>query len=75
MYSRWRRKAPTPITVQGVEIETLDSYKLFGALINNKLDWTDNTEALYRKGQSRLFFFRRLRSFDVCGTKDVLSVW
>ena len=35
--------------------------------INNKLNGPDNTEALYRKGQSRLFFLRRLRSFDVCG--------
>ena len=32
----------------------------------NKLDWSDNTEALYHKGQSGLFFLRRLRSFNVC---------
>ena len=38
-----------------------------GVCINNKLDWTDNTESLYRKSQSRLFFLRRLRSFDACG--------
>ena len=35
--------------------------------INNKLDWTDPTESLYRKSQRRLFFLRRLRSFDLCG--------
>ena len=34
--------------------------------MNNKLDWSDNTDALYKKGQSRLFFLRKLRSFDVC---------
>ena len=64
---RRKRKPPTPITIQGVEIETVDSYKFLGVHINNKLDWSDNTEALYRKSQSRLFFLRRLRSFDVCG--------
>ena len=32
----------------------------------NRLDWGDNTVALFKKGQSRLFFLRRLRSFDVC---------
>ena len=32
-----------------------------------KLDRTDNTEALYRKGQSRLILLRKLRCFDVCG--------
>ena len=67
MDSRQSRKPPTPITIQGVEIETVDLYKFLGVHINNKLDWSDNTEALYRKSQSRLFFLRRLRSFDVCG--------
>lgn len=31
------------------------------------LNWSANTAAIYKKGQSRLFFLRRLRkSFDVC---------
>ncbi|KAI5085856.1 gastrula zinc finger protein XlCGF28.1-like [Silurus meridionalis] len=38
-----------------------------GVHLNNKLDWTDNTEAIYKKGQSRLFLLRRLRSFGVQG--------
>jgi len=63
---RRNKSPPTPITIQGVDIEMVDSYKFLGVHLNNKLDWTDNTEALYRKGQSRLFFLRRLRSFDVC---------
>ena len=33
---------------------------------NNKLDWSHNTDALYKKGQSRLHLLRRLRSFGVC---------
>lgn len=44
----------------------VNTYKFLGVHINNKLDWTDNTDALYRKGQSKLFFLRRLRSFNVC---------
>ena len=44
----------------------VDSYRFLGVELNNKLDWSNNTEALYRKGQSRLFFLRRLRSFNVC---------
>ncbi len=36
------------------------SYKYLGVQINNKLDWSHNTDALFRKGQ------RRLRSFSVC---------
>ena len=44
----------------------VNTYKFLGVHLNNKLDWSDNTEALYRKGQSRLFFLRRLRSFNMC---------
>ena len=40
----------------------VDTYKFLGGHLNNNLDWSDNTEALFRKGQSRLFFLRRLRS-------------
>ena len=66
MDSRQSRKPPTPIAIQGVEVKTVDSYKFLGVGISNKLDWTDNTEVLYQKSQSRLFFLRRLRLFDVC---------
>ncbi len=34
--------------------------------MDNKLDWTSNTNHLYSKGQSRLYFLRRLRSFKIC---------
>ncbi|KAI4894872.1 hypothetical protein NFI96_019185 [Prochilodus magdalenae] len=43
------------------------SCKYLGVHLNNKLDWTDNTPALYKKGQSRLHLLRRLRSFGVQG--------
>ena len=45
----------------------MDLYKFLGVSINNKRDWMDNNEAIYRKNLSRLFIPRRLRSFDVCG--------
>ena len=41
-------------------------YKYLGVYLDNKLNWARNTEALYKKGQSRLYFLRRLRSFNVC---------
>ena len=65
-YRRSKKRPPTPITIRGEEVEAVDNYKFLGVHINNKLDWTDNTEALYRKGQSNLYFLRRLRSFKVC---------
>ena len=35
-------------------------------MIDNRLDWKSNTEAVYKKGMSRLYFLRKLRSFEVC---------
>lgn len=31
-----------------------------------KLNWSHNTDTLFRKAQSRLFFLKRLRSFSMC---------
>ena len=33
---------------------------------DDRLDWSTNSDALYRKGQSRLYFLRRQRFFSVC---------
>ncbi|TWW66685.1 hypothetical protein D4764_20G0007170 [Takifugu flavidus] len=55
-----------PINIQGLDIEIVEEYKYLGVHLNNKLDWTHNTDALYKKGQSRLHLLRRLRSFGVC---------
>lgn len=64
-----KRKPPvTPISIRGVDVEVVESYKYLGVHIDNKLDWSKNTEVLYRKGQSRLYFLRRLRSFNICRT-------
>ncbi|KAI4902035.1 hypothetical protein NFI96_009944 [Prochilodus magdalenae] len=48
-----------------MDIEIVRSYKYLGVYLNHKLDWTDNTAALNRKGQSRLHLLRRLRSVEV----------
>ncbi|KAI3355124.1 hypothetical protein L3Q82_017997 [Scortum barcoo] len=37
--------------------------KYLGVHLNDSLDWSDNTNALVKKGNSRLFLLRRLRSF------------
>ncbi|XP_061090145.1 uncharacterized protein LOC133123683 [Conger conger] len=59
----FRRTKPTmlPVSIEGVS-----TFRYLGVHLDNKLDWSANTEALYRKGQSRLYFLRRLRSFNVC---------
>lgn len=55
-----------PVNTGGVDIEVVPSYKYLGVYLDNKLDWSLNTDALYKKGHSRLFFLRKLRSFNIC---------
>ncbi|TWW77552.1 hypothetical protein D4764_12G0009420 [Takifugu flavidus] len=52
-----------PVNIQGLDIEIVEEYKYLGVHLNNKLDWTHNTDALYKRGQSHLHLLRRLRSF------------
>ncbi|KAI4895189.1 hypothetical protein NFI96_023720 [Prochilodus magdalenae] len=65
-FRRAKHSPPVPVNIQGMDIEIVRSYKYLGVHLN-KLDWTDNTAALYKKGQSRLHLLRRLRSFGVQG--------
>ncbi|XP_033181736.1 uncharacterized protein LOC113148445 [Anabas testudineus] len=67
-FRRRQPAVPSLVNIQGTDIERVDSYKYLGVHLNNKLDWTHNTDALFRKGQSRLYLLRRLRSFGVKGT-------
>lgn len=61
-----RRPTPhSPVNIQGENIEVVESFKYLGVHINNKLDWSHNTQALYKKSLSRLHLLRRLRSFGV----------
>lgn len=58
----------TPVSIQGVSMDTVEDYKFLHVHIDNKLDWAENTHTLYRKGQSRLYFLMRLMSFNICRT-------
>lgn len=54
-----------PITLQGLEVAVVDHYKYLGVHVNSRLDWKDNSNAVYMKGMSRLYFLRKLRSSNV----------
>ena len=44
----------------------MQTYKYLGVILDDKLNWKPNCDAMYKKTQSRLFFLRKLRAFDVC---------
>lgn len=64
----FRRKKPhfQPVSIEGVDVEVVRTYKYLGLQLDDKLDWTENMDSLCRKGQSRLYFLRRLGSFNIC---------
>lgn len=59
------RPRPRLVQIEVVEVEAGDSSKYLWLWPDNKLDWTSNTNYLYRKGQRRLHFLRRLRSLSI----------
>ena len=65
-FRKKRRTAPQPLRILAKDVEAVEDYKYLGVTINHRLDWSFNTEAVYKKGMSRLYFLRKLRSFNVC---------
>ena len=62
-----------PVFIDGKSVEIVKKYKYLGVLIDDKLKWSENVNALYSKGQQRLFFVRRLKSFHI--DKELLSLF
>ena len=64
---RKKKSVPiTPIQMKGENIEIIDTYKYLGVTIDSKLNWSHHIDKVFKKSQSRLFFLRKLRSFNVC---------
>ncbi len=50
-----------PLTINGATVERVSSTKFLGVYITEDLSWTNNTAALAKKAQQRLYFLRKLR--------------
>ncbi len=50
-----------PLTNNGATVERVSSTKFLGVHITEDLSWTNNTAALAKKAQQRLYFLRKLR--------------
>lgn len=44
----------------------VEEYKYLSVHLDNTLDWRLISEAIYKKSQSRLYFLRKLGSFNKC---------
>jgi len=62
-----RTKPPTkPALVEGVGVKLSSFYKYPSMQLDNKLAWSVNSDHLYRKGQTRMHFLRRLAASYPC---------
>ena len=52
-----------PLTINGSEVEIVDSFKFLGIHISDSLGWARNVDHCVKKAQQRMYFLRRLRSF------------
>ena len=63
---RRSKNQQSSVSILRKEVEVVEEYNYFGVQLDNRLEWKCNTEYIYKKGQSRLYFLRKLRSFNVC---------
>ena len=54
-----------PLTINGKEVEQVEVFKFLGCNISNKLQWSEQISENFKKWQQRMFFLRRLKSFNV----------
>ncbi|XP_055863995.1 uncharacterized protein LOC106080210 isoform X1 [Biomphalaria glabrata] len=59
------KKGNDIVSVAGETIEIVQTFKYLGTILDNKLNFTANTDYISKKGQQRLRLLRKLSSFNV----------
>jgi len=54
-----------PLYIKGEQVEVTETYRYLGLTIDNKLTWNSHLDSLLKKANQRLYFLRKLRSFNV----------
>ena len=53
------------LTIKNQEVERVNEYKYLGVVFDDKLDWSKNSSLIQKKINQRLFFMKKLSSFNV----------
>ena len=62
------------ITIEGQPIESVQSCKLLGVTLNNKLTWHDHIDIIFKKGCQKIHFMTRLKRTKL-STHDLIKVY
>jgi hypothetical protein len=63
-----------PIYINGTRVEVVNNFKYLGTNIDSNLNWKINTQKLVAKANQRMFFVRKLKSFNVCNDIYFFSI-
>ena len=63
----FRKTANTiePVEIKNESVEIVKELKYLGTFIDSKLNWNANTTHVYKRPNQRLYFLRKLKSFNV----------
>ena len=62
------RKIPCnyePLIINNEAVEIVHSYKYLGTIIDNRFNFNEHVEKLYKKGRSRMYFIRQLVKLNI----------
>ena len=65
---RNKRTPAQPLYIKDEIVEQIECYKYLGLSIDNQLNWKDHSKNVYKKLNSRLYFLRKLKYFNVDNT-------
>ena len=59
------KELPDPIIINDHSVERVSTYKYLGAMFNNDLSWSNNTDYIISKLNSRLYCLSKRKKFNV----------
>jgi hypothetical protein len=62
---RKRRTEHTPILIHGAAVEQVESFKILGVHITNKITWSKHTMTVMKRARQNIFPIRRLKRFGI----------
>ena len=65
MTSEKKNLEPPHVVIQGSEVERVLLYKYLGLIFDYLLNWKNNTDAIIKKANQRLYCLKRLAHFNV----------
>ena len=62
---RTREHSTGTTVIHGEDVEIVSSYKYLGTIFDDKLSWDENTNAVVKNCTQRMYYLRKLNSFNV----------